>query len=193
MMLNYVDLSESDLLVLLKKRDHRAFTELYERTWQSLFKIAYQRLKDKETCKDIVHDVFADLWNKSDVKEIGSLLPYLHTAVRYKIYSWLAKGNQSANFIEPFEHMAVSSVGADSWYELKELENLVSLWIKTLPKKRREIFYLKYMDNLSSKAISQKLNISQKTVQNQLLTAFNGLQLYVSHYLPLLLIAYGLL
>lgn len=185
---HYPKLSEQELLLLLKERDHHAFTELYDRTWESLFKIAYQRLKDKEVCRDIVHDVFMDLWNKADSRQIDNLLPYLHTAVRYKIYTWFAKGNRTPHFVEPFEDMAVSNLRADSWYELHELEKLVDLWMNTLPEKRRKIFQLKFLDNRSTREISQELEISQKTVQNQLITAFDELQAHISHYLPLFLI-----
>jgi len=193
MMLNYPDLSEGELLVLLKKRDRRAFSEVYDRTWQPLFKSAYQRLKDKETCKDILHDVFADLWKKSDVKEIEQLLPYLQTAVKYKIFSWLSKGGQTATFVELFEDIAAAHTGADSRYNVKELEVLVNLWMKTLPEKRRKVFKLKFFENLSTRDISAQLNIPQKTVQNQLTMAFNGLQGYVRHYLTLAVILHGIL
>jgi RNA polymerase sigma factor (sigma-70 family) len=184
-MCDYSKYDESELLFLLHQRDKNAFNELYKRTWNSSFNIAYKRLKDREACKDILHDVYADLWNKCEVKTIDNLLPYLHTAIRYKIYTWLSKGNNTAHFIEPFENMAASSINADSWFELKELEKLITLWMATLPKKRRMVFEMKYIHNLSSKAISQQLNISQKTVQNQLLSSFNELRGHLTHYLVL--------
>jgi RNA polymerase sigma factor (sigma-70 family) len=189
-MCNYSKFTEAELLIFLKERDQHAFNELYNRTWQSSFNVAYQRIKDKETCKDILHDVYADMWNKCETRDIDNLMPYLHTAIRYKIYTWLSKGNNTAHFIEPFESMATSPLNADSWFELKELENLIRLWVATLPKKRRAIFQLKYNHNLTTQAIGKQLNISQKTVQNQLLTAFDGLRGYIAHYLIILITLY---
>jgi len=186
---DYSKLGERDLILLLKEQDHSAFNEIYERSWSVLFKTAYLRLKDKEVCKDIIHDVFADLWNRSDNLDIQNLQAYLQTAVRYKIYSWLAKGSNTAHFVEPFESMAVDGHSADTWFEAKELEHLIELWIATLPRKRGQIFQLRYMENLSTKDISEKLNISQKTVQNQLLTANNELQAHLSNYMVVVLIA----
>jgi RNA polymerase sigma factor (sigma-70 family) len=184
----YSHYTDHQLLALLREGDQLAFSEIYDRTWAQLYKTAYKRLKDKEVCKDIVHDVFADLWNKSASKEIADLLPYLHTAVRYKIYTWLGKGNSSAHFIEPYESMAISPLNAESWFEERELQRLIILWMDTLPEKRKVIFKLKYHDDLSTRAISEQLNLSQKTVQNQLLTSFNGLRDYLSHYLLLVII-----
>ncbi|MEN0052846.1 MAG: sigma-70 family RNA polymerase sigma factor [Mucilaginibacter sp.] len=184
----YSHYSDQQLLSFLKQGDRLAFSEIYDRTWAQLYKTAYKRLKDKEVCKDIIHDVFADLWNKSSTKEITDLIPYLHTAVRYKIYSWLGKGNNTAHFIEPYESMALSPLTAESWFEERDLQRLIALWMDTLPEKRKVIFKLKYQDDLSTRDISEQLNLSQKTVQNQLLTSFNGLKAYLSHYLLLILI-----
>ncbi|PWG79703.1 RNA polymerase sigma factor [Pararcticibacter amylolyticus] len=190
-MSNYKQLDEKELLMLLKVQDHRAFEELYKRNWESSYKVACKRLRDKETCKDIVHDVFADLWNQSNKKDIENLSPYLHTAVRYKIYSLMTKGRMSPHFVEPFENMAASSLTADAWFQYSELEHLVSLWIETLPEKRRKIFQLRYMENLTTKEISVLLNISQKTVQNQLATSLRDLQSYIGHYLSVVMILYS--
>ena len=44
------------------------------------------------------------------------------------------------------------------------------------PEKRREIFRLRYEEDLSTKEISELLNIPQKTVQNNLNLTMNGLR-----------------
>jgi RNA polymerase sigma-70 factor (family 1) len=181
----FSSLTDLDLLERLKQDDKPAFEMLYDRHWLSLYNIAYKRLRDRETAKDIVHDVFADLWDKRDVYEIRNLLPYLHTATRNKIYRLLSKGHATAYFVEPFENMAVSALTADSFFEEKELRHIMLLWMDTLPAKRREIFRMRFIDDLSTKEISEILNVSQKTVQNQLLTAINGLRTNMSNLLAL--------
>jgi len=184
-MLVFSSLTDLELLEYLKQDFQPAFEELYERHWLSLYNIAYKRLKDKETCQDVVHDVFADLWDKRKVYQIQNLLPYLHTAVRNKIYRLLSKGHATAHFVEPFENMAVSSLTADSFFEEKELRKLMLFWMDTLPAKRREIFRLRFIEDRSTKEISELLKISQKTVQNQLLMAVNGMKINLSKVLVL--------
>ncbi|MGX5690682.1 RNA polymerase sigma factor [Arcticibacter tournemirensis] len=184
-MSEYSQLDEKELLTLLKVQDSRAFDEIYKRNWESCYNVAFKRLKDKEICKDIVHDVFIDIWDQCNSRNIEKLLPYLHTAVRYKIYSLMSKGKMTPHFVEPFENMASSSLTADAWFQYSELQHLIELWIETLPEKRRKIFQLRYTENLTTKEISILLNISQKTVQNQLLTSFRDLQSHIAHYLSL--------
>jgi RNA polymerase sigma-70 factor (family 1) len=178
-------LSDPQLLQLLKQDDRLAFEELYERHWLSLYNIAYKRLKDPETCKDIVQDIYADLWHKRMSRDIRDLLPYLHTAVRNNIYTLLSKGRATAHFVEPFENMAISSLTADGFFDEAELRRLMHLWMEILPAKRREIFRLRFIEDLSTKEISEQLNISQKTVQNQLLLAINGLKAHMGNILTL--------
>lgn len=172
----YKTTSDNDLLLLLKQDDRYAFEELYERHWLSLYNVAYKRLKEREASKDIVQDVFADLWLKRNTKEISKLLPYLHTAVRYKIYTLLAKGHATTHFIEPFENMMASQFTADGYLADKELKSIFADWLQRLPEKRREIFRLRYIEEIPTRAIGLKMNISQKTVQNQLAIAFQNLR-----------------
>ncbi|MRG45272.1 sigma-70 family RNA polymerase sigma factor [Chitinophaga sp. SYP-B3965] len=180
--------TDLQLFHLLKQDDQSAFEALYERHWQSLFNMAYKRLGEREVCKDLVQDVFTDLWEKRQEKEIRELLPYLHTMIRYKVYTLLSKGQATPHFIEPFENMAVSPLTANARFDEKETRQLILLWMETLPLKRREIFRMRFLEDKSTKEISMALHISQKTVQNQLLRAILGLKENISSVviLPLL-------
>ena len=55
---------------------------------------------------------------------------------------------------------------------LEELRKLLLDAIDRLPEKCREIFVLSKMEGLSNKQISEQLNISIKTVEAQMTTAF---------------------
>lgn len=181
-------LSNEELFLQIKQGSKTDFKVLYERNWLSLYNVAFKRLKDPETCRDLVQDIFADLWDKREQKDIVAVLPYLHSAVRYKIYTLLSKGKAMPHFVEPFENMFVSHLNADSYFNEKELFNLLHLWMETLPLKRREIFRLKMIEQKSTLEISKELNISQKTVQNQLLLAFQNLKLHFRQYLSLIIL-----
>ena len=176
-----VKLSDKELFLLIKKDDYSAFDELYNRHWLQLFNKAYKRLPDKEACGDILQDIFADLWNKRAVREIENVSAYLGAAVKNKIYTLLAEGKAGHHFVQPFENM-MSTATADSSFNQKEINKLLYLWMQSLPKKRREIFRLKYYEGASTRLISEHLNISQKTVQNQLLLAFRDLRVHIAEY-----------
>jgi RNA polymerase sigma-70 factor (ECF subfamily) len=181
------ELSDKQLLLLVKQHDRIAFDQLYNRYWLSLFNMAYKRVRDREACCDILQDIFTDLWSKREARNIDNLAAYLNTAVRNKVYSLISQGRAGNYFVQPFEEIA-GAVGADSSMNQKEISKLVALWMENLPAKRREIFQLRFYEGASTKQISEHLNISQKTVQNQLLLAFSDLRRHLAHYIAALVL-----
>jgi len=64
----------------------------------------------------------------------------------------------------------------DSYIREKELAAIIEKEIYNLPSKMREIFLLSRKDNLSNNEIAARLDISEKTVRNQLSTALKTLK-----------------
>ncbi len=160
--------NDHHLIQLISQDNEQAFEELWSRYWKLAYNTAYKRLKDEDQCRDIVQDVFTDLWVRRNTLNIENLPAYLSTAVRYKVYKTLARAKVNTHFFDTFEAMLRPAGSADNVIIEKELSKLAQAWLQTLPEKRRKIFKLHYIDNLSTKEIAQQLNISQKTVQNQL-------------------------
>lgn len=168
--------NEIELLQSLSAGDRSSFEEIFNRYWGSLFDTAYKRLKDKDQCKDIIQDVFADLWTRREKVVIGNLSAYLHTAIRFQVFKLAAKNKVSPKFIELFESIASSPYHPEGELEEKEMEELAQAWIDSLPDKRRQIFLLYFRENQSTREIAEKLGITQKTVQNQLGSAIRDIK-----------------
>lgn len=164
------------LVSLLVEGDRDAFDEIYERYWKRLYNDTYKRLKSMEKIEEIVQDVFSNLWTSRGKRNIQNIYPYLLTAVRYQVFMLYKKGKATPEFEEPLEHMVLSSLQADSLFNEKEIKGCIGLWMTMQPDKRRAIFQMKYMDEKSTREISTMLGISQKTVQNQLITSFSSLR-----------------
>ncbi|HEY0769947.1 MAG TPA: sigma-70 family RNA polymerase sigma factor [Sphingobacteriaceae bacterium] len=182
------------LINRLKEDNKLAFTQIYRKYWEALYNSAYKRLKDPELCKDIVQNVFTDLWNRRGVSNIENLPAYLHTAVRFQVYKQSVKLQPNGSeFLKVFEEMVASPFSSDGLLLEKELVRLVELWIKALPQKRRKIFVMHHYDELSTREISNQLGISQKTVQNQLNTASTYIRARFAHFLSISLLLSGFL
>lgn len=167
--------TEKQLLLLMAEGDKESFSVIYRNYWHELYCEAYKRLGNKEQSEDIVEEIFISLWERRINLQIENLSAYLYTAVRYRVYNYVARNRITDKFYEPFETL-VSPSGADAIMIGKELEQLARIYIDALPKKRKKIFALYFDENLSTREIAEQLNISQKTVQNQLGTAMNGLR-----------------
>jgi len=168
--------SLDELFNLVKQSDESAFTELYERTWKKLFLIAKQKLKDESYAKELVQDIYIDLWNKREEREIQNTEAYLAQMLRFKVIDHYRKKKIHVEELEKIQDILQESVEADSPILQHELESILHIWIDQLPAKRKKIFELYYLDSKSTKEIGNQLKLSTKTVQNQLLISKHSLK-----------------
>ncbi|MBO9204111.1 MULTISPECIES: RNA polymerase sigma factor [Niastella] len=181
-----IQATDTELLDLLTLDNRDAFNTLYDRYWELLYNAAYKRLKDKEQCKDIIQDVFIDLWCRRGQVTISNIKAYLLTAVRFQIYKLVAKEKAGPAFFELYETIASSTSGAEGTLIEKEFLDHVKAWIDELPEKKRTMFLLHTQYDKSTKEIANELSLSQKTVQNQLGSIIYRLRLHIAHFFMML-------
>jgi len=178
--------NENSLFDLLKQGDEDAFGKIYKLYWTDLYNSAYKRLPEKERCQDIIQNVFTDLWNRRTELNLNNPTAYLHTAVRFQVLKHIARNPKGNVFAHSIETELISPLKTDGALLEREVKILIELFIKALPEKRRKIFLLYYYEGLTTAKISTQLNISQKTVQNQLTTATHALKFKLTHMFLLL-------
>ncbi|WP_134088625.1 RNA polymerase sigma factor [Olivibacter sp. XZL3] len=154
----------------IQLRDAKAFNTVYERYWSILFNEAYKRINDMELCEEIVQDVFASLWETSPQRNIQDLGAYLFSCMRFQVFAHYHKRTreQEATHADLFDSKEFLNDGADEYMLEKDLVSFIKNWLGSLPKKRREIFHLRYLEGLSVKEISELMGVSPNTVQNHL-------------------------
>lgn len=179
----YTDLQ---LVESLKFSDEGAFTEIYHRYWEKLYKSAYIKLNDSEDAKEIVNDVLLDIWKRRADLSIEFLPAYLEKAVRFRVINHINRKKSTA-LLDSFETVLQSPFKADSQVNMNEFISLLEAWIAVLPEKQRRIFVKYYFDNLSTHEIAIDMNLSRKTVQNNLSMTVQYLKTKLKH-LPVLLI-----
>ncbi len=78
---------DEKLVALLRKDDRGAFELVYNKYATELYASAYNLLRDKETCEDLIQELFADVWQKRHSLHIHSLKAYLYRATRNRVLS----------------------------------------------------------------------------------------------------------
>ena len=179
--------TEKELISLLQQDNEAAFNEIYNRYWQKLYNHCYNRLKDQHLCADVIQDVFVDLWAKRSVRNIDNLGAYLYTSALYQVFMLHKKHRNIISMEEFIETVIPSPVNTDTVYLEKEIRGCVSNWLEVQPARRKEVFRLKFFEDRDSREISEMLNVSQKTVQNQFTTSINALRIHLSKLLTILL------
>jgi len=156
------------LLLKLKEGNEQAFDALYEKYWQELYAAAFKRLDDPDQAKDITQDVFLQLWLKREEGHIENLPAYLFTAVKNKVFNWLEKERKYTPVSELLLLLETSHDPADARLLKNEFIKTYEALINTLTLSQQQIFRLRYQEEFSTSEIAEKLDISRKTVQNQL-------------------------
>ncbi|WP_455629167.1 RNA polymerase sigma-70 factor [Parabacteroides chinchillae] len=153
-------------------------TEEFERNFKSLYKplclFALRYIDRLDDAEDIVQQAFADVWDKnSEGLLIGNLKAYLYQAVRNRSLSFISQSPmaQATDVLPDMEDTSEEE-------QIRCSERDTRLWqaIDKLPPERKKIFLLSKRDGLKYQEIADELNLSVKTVENQMGKALKALR-----------------
>jgi RNA polymerase sigma-70 factor (family 1) len=169
--------NEKELLLRLSGGDESALTQIYILYWKPIFIHAYNVLKDKMVCEDIVQDIFMQLWRKRSTLHITDTLGgYLFAATRYQVFDVIRRSPHKYYLFDNIEERMYSPSADQATIE-KDLQQHITNEVSKLPEKCRLIYKLSREEYLPHKEIAEKLQISIKTVENQLTIALRRLRL----------------
>lgn len=167
------------------QRDHTGFKELFYRDYQQLCNHAFKYLGDRDESEDLVQDILIRFWEiKKEMINDPAAKYYLLAAVRNRCISALRKRvymlSTEENEIE---------IEDPPYAEKPELDvnELIERAFEGLSPKCAEVFRLSRMGNLTYQQIATKLNISIKTVENQMGKAIKHMRNFISQHPVLLL------
>ncbi|MCR9264218.1 MAG: RNA polymerase sigma-70 factor [Flavobacteriaceae bacterium] len=167
--------SLEELASRIAKSNRDAFNTLFGLLWEPMYTYAASVVMDDSVAKDLVQEVWMDYWQRREELQIVSIKPYLYKAVRYKCYNALRNTKFNETQIE-----AANAVYVVSEMELEEdvteLTNRIHDTLSSLPSRCQEVFRLSRINNITNKEIAEKLNISQRSVENQISFALRKLR-----------------
>ena len=173
------------------------FEALFRDHYAPLVGYAMRITKDKDLAEDLVQQVFVNLWEKRESIEIhSSLKSYLMRAVHNHCLNHVKHEKVRASHRDEVMHDTSVSEAVDP-VEQAELSLRVNELIDGLPEQCRNVFLLSRRDGRKYKEIAEELNISVKTVENQMGKALRllrqGLKEHVSSRLRILAIIFWML
>lgn len=168
-MIIYSAHTDQELITLLRKGDHNAFTEIYKRYWSVLYLHARHMLRQEDQARDVIQEVFAAMWNKHTQIELTiSLNAYLYKAVRNTILNIIRHGKVKENYLADLgDFIDQERVETDELVRYNDLKRLIEREILNMPPKMREIFEMSRKEGLSHAEIGARLGISDLTVKKQ--------------------------
>lgn len=147
-----------------------AFAELYNEFAPASLLFVSNYLNDEDAARDLVHDVFVNIWLKRDkVSKALSFRAYLFRMLKNEIADYfnskktLKRYNE--HFINAYEE---SSDSLNQSIDELDLRTILSEAIDSMPERRRTIFLMSRSGHIANDKIAGILGISQRTVENSI-------------------------
>jgi RNA polymerase sigma factor (sigma-70 family) len=159
-------------------------TTMYNKFWKELYIVAFRRLRDEAQVEDMLQDLFLSLLvGNYDLENENAVRSLLHIRLKSRIIDFFRKEFLKLNFEnQEASKTEVDSHASDTRLMNRELESVIMQEINNLPPKMKEIFLLSREEMRSNDEIASQLNISNKTVRNQLSTALKRISVSVQQY-----------
>jgi len=166
------------ILKRFKEGDAEAFDVIYHNYSKKMFHFALGLVKDEDISKDLVQEVFVNLWEKRGQVDLNlNFDNYIFTIAYNSIRKYFRKKSIETKVID---HLVKNSPeiieSVDGTVIYNELLGLASKTIENLPPKRKIVYKLSRQDGMKIKEIASKLNISTRTAENHLVKALKHLK-----------------
>lgn len=161
---------EQNLVILLREGNNEAYTEIYNRYFQLMFKFAYRKLQDEEQAKDFVQELFATLWHKlKKVLPEGNLVQFLYIKLRSSILNHYAHQGVVTKYIDFLANFANTIANnADHKVRENQLQGYIDRQISKLPPQMRKIFKMSREEELGNREIASKLGTTESNISKQI-------------------------
>lgn len=173
--------------------DSAAFQHVVESYYSKLFSYGAKFTKDQELVKDCIQDVFVEVWSRRErLSAVESILGYLLKSLRRRIarqrernrFLLLDEFDETLPFGIEFSFEASLIADQTQQEHIRQLTRL----LEQLPKRQKEVIYLRYYQQLDYPEIAELMGLSRQTVYNHMTDALNKLRRYWDERLLTLLL-----
>lgn len=184
--------------MITEKRDiPYDFEEIYVSYFSRMKSFAQEYVLSEEEAENIVQDVFTELWEKKELLTYNiNLVAFLFTSIKNRCIDYLRHNIVVKEVVNQMQEeyqitlrvkLASLELFDQSLLSEQDIEEILFEVINSLPEKCREIFIKSKIEGKKQKDIAVEMNISLKTVENQMNIAYKKLKSELKDYLPLLL------
>ena len=175
---------EKEWIIGLQQGDEKALKSIFNQYYKYLLVSAYNIVGDNAKAKDLVQDVFYEIWKKRSQIDIQfSLKAYLRKAVVNGGLNYLKKHQRIDWGEDHFDAQTPDrEASPHTLIETADLQSVINTAINNLPSKCKTIFTLSRFEKMAHKEIAQQLDISTKTIESHITKALKLIRLAVDQY-----------
>ncbi|MDF9797999.1 RNA polymerase sigma factor (sigma-70 family) [Catalinimonas alkaloidigena] len=157
---------------------HLAFSQLFKSHYNALFQYARRQYGREEPAHECVQQLFYQLWvGRKNISEVSHVKAYLFKALRSSIQKEKQYHHRFLHLdahVQPISFSHEEIIVDDETNEIRKKKIATSL--NNLPKRQREVLYLKYYENLSYQQIAEILGMNYQSVVNSVFRAIQRLR-----------------
>ncbi|MBD77353.1 MAG: RNA polymerase sigma-70 factor [Crocinitomicaceae bacterium] len=168
------EISDESLFGQIKLGNQDAYYVLFDRHWERLYRISFLILKNRESAQDVVQEIFLNLWEQRQSKEISNVEHYFARAAKFSSLKVIR--DKKIGETENIEALLEHPTEQENTYDEKVLEQKIDQAISDLPERCQEVFRLSRFEQFSNKEIAEKLDLSQRTVETHISNALKHLR-----------------
>lgn len=168
---------DKQLFLRIKQGDKPDFDILFRKYYAQLVRFALGYLHDGEIAEEIVQDVFVRIWENAPRIEIEtSVLAYLYSSVRYSALNHIKHQGIKQKYIQEQQASNTEELSFEEKVNIEFFRKILIAAVAALPEKCREIFEMAKFEGLTYDEIADYLQVSAKTVENQMGIALKKLR-----------------
>ncbi|MCY1721405.1 RNA polymerase sigma-70 factor [Prolixibacteraceae bacterium Z1-6] len=172
--MNHINkIDDADLTRRVKSGEKEAYQILFERYAPKIYHFALSYLKSTADSEELVQDVFLKVWEKRDILDATqNIKAFIFKIAINTIYDFIRRKNIETAFQE-FSKANYSTGSNNTWDTVifEEMQTTINRLVAQMPEQRRKIFKLSKSKGLTNDEIAKELQLSKRTVENQLYRA----------------------
>jgi len=167
----------------LKEGNPKAFDQIFLAYYSKVRNFIAAIIKSEKDAEDISQDIFEKLWiNRAAIDTQKSFNAYIYAIARNAAFNYLKHQNVCKAYVAENSCHDLDISPEDMMYA-KEIGLLIEMAVASMSEQQRRIYQLSRNKGFTNDEISALLNISKKTVENQLSIVIQKLRKLISAFL----------
>lgn len=171
-----------DIIQSLSAGEEWAFHIIFEEYSPRVYGLAIKMGLSREDAEGVLQEVFCAIWKQREaIRDDLSINSFILTIAKRQIIKVIRSKVIKEKHLDNFKHlMPASHQQTEDEVIYRDLFDMMQKHLEELPAKQKEIFTLSKRHGLTNDAIALKLNLSKRTVENQLYRAIQKLKSYIN-------------
>lgn len=168
------------------------YEKLFKQNYERLYYHAHAIIHDEDIAKDVVSEVFINVWRLRKSIDLNTVVSYLYTSVRNRCLDQLKQRNRHVPLMEEVINDLEHYTETD-WNEYEARIAHLKAELNRQPERVRHVLYLRFYEQKSNQEVADLLGISVDGVKKIIQRSFAQMRVSLGKkmlkFVPLLLLS----